>query len=141
MKVMPGIVGQIGQNVADNLFEIGQSAVKGTAGAMADIASESIEQISLTPSQVDQNKNNQQEQEKKQITAEKQKAAQQRYEEVKAELARYIERKKKQEAQIAEEMQMKEQQNKVAEEKQHDSWVSKMINRAATTAERGRMVE
>jgi len=49
MKVMPGVIGQIGQNVADNLFEIGQSAVKGTVGAVADIAHETVEQISVAP--------------------------------------------------------------------------------------------
>ncbi len=146
MKVMPGVLGQVGQSVADNLFEIGQSAVKGTVGAVADIAHESIEQISSSPSSVvpttdkEQNKGV----ERNRVWREMKEAEKRRFEQVKDELSRYIQRKRVLDQKIAEEKMMEKQQEteKVEQKKmEQESWVKRIINRSQTTTEKGRIAE
>jgi len=146
MKVMPGVLGQVGQSVADNLFEIGKSAVKGTAGAVADIASESIEQITMgastqaTNQLVDKAGGN-----SSVAFNEQRKAAErQRFDEVRAELATFIQRKQELDRKIAEENKLQsqqEKQEKYIEKKKKDSWVNILINRSQTNTEKGRMSE
>jgi hypothetical protein len=147
MKVMPSVLGQVGQNVADNLFEIGQSAVKGTASAVADIASDSIEQVVSAPgaavtTQVSENTGAVEN--KVDINEQRKVAERQRFEEVKGELATYIQRKKELDRKIAEEKAAESRQanqNDFVEKKKRDNWVSKLINRSQTNTERGRMAE
>jgi len=146
MKVMPSAIGQIGQNVADNIFEIGQSAVKATGKALTDVVGETIEQVTTAPSQAAPKAKSgeqgggmtaQQKEEKK--AAEKR-----RFEEVKADLASYIQRKQAQDQQIAKEKaeeQQQTEQKKVVEKKERESWVSRMINRSQTGTEKGRSSE
>lgn len=128
------------QDVANNLFEIGQSAVKGTAGAVADIAHETIEQVGVTPAGAVQSKP-QTEQVVEQEKEQRKIAAKSRLEEVRSELAQFSERKLKLDTQIKNEEAAKEQQGKAIEQKKKDSWVNKMINRSQTTTEKGRMME
>lgn len=145
MNVMSGVLGQIGQNVADNLFEIGKSTVKGTTGALTDIANESIEQITSTGSQGGNAAVKPEGQKTKNLVQEeKRKKENERFQEVRSELEQYIQRKKALDQKIAEEKMMQErqdQQRKTGEKAQKDSWVKKMINRAATSTEKGRMQE
>jgi len=144
---MPSVLGQVGQNVADNLFEIGQSAVKGTAGAVADVVSGSIEQIAATPGRETNQRSDeykpaessgQQEKEKKRM------ADKQRFEEVKAELARYMRWKQEQDSKIAEEKAEQGQQanqKEFIEKKKKDSWIKNIISRSQTGTEKGRLQE
>lgn len=144
MKVMPSVLGQVGQNVADNLFEIGQSAVKGTVGAVADIARESIEQVTTTAGQGQATSSSKPTSEGDRVNDPRKLAEKQRIEEVKSELATYIRRKKELDQKIAEEKSMEDQeveQKKQVEKQKKDSWVSKIINRSQTSTERGRLQE
>jgi len=148
MKIMPSVLNQVGQNIADNLFEIGQSTVKGTVGAITDIAKDSIEQIASGSSNQNTDKNSDEKAQKDRTTislAEQRKMAEKRRcEEVRGELARYVQYKKEQERKIAEEKNAesnKSKQENIFQKEKHDSWVSKIINRSQTTTEKGRIVE
>lgn len=139
MKVMPGVLGQVGQSVANNLFEVGQGVVKGTAGAMADIASGSIEQLTATPvsaaPMVRENKPPE-----AMSPADARKAAEKkRFNEVRAELAQYVQRRAEMDQKIAEEQQAK--QEEFVQKKKKESWLNKIINRSQTTTEKGRLQE
>ena len=134
MKVMPGSSGSIGQNVADNLFELGQSAVKATAGAAVDIAQESIEQIATTPGTVAQTNKPQAESSNKQQTETKRAMERNRFEAVKAELAQYIQRKQALDKKIAEEKAAENQQAKqtdFVEKKKKENYVQTMLKKLA----------
>jgi len=141
---MPSVLGQVGQSVADNLFEIGQSAVKGTVGAVADIAHESIEQVTAASAQSTVSASGKPPSESEGAKDQKKLAEKQRFEEVKSELATYIQRKKELDQKIAEEKSMEGQQ---AAQKEHiqkqkkESWVNKIINRSQTSTEKGRLQE
>lgn len=141
---MPGVLGQVGQSVADNLFEIGKSTVKGTVNAVTDVAHESIEQITLTPKQLltpDQNKESGEE---SRPNKERKALERRRLEEVRAELDRYVQRKKDLDMKIAQEKAKQDEEQKqkrIFEEKKRDSWVNRIINRSQTTTERGRLME
>jgi len=145
MKVMPSVLGQVGQNVADNLFEIGQSAVKSTVKAATDIAGESIEQITAAPASATTPKM------EKPATPNtpspidnKKMAEKQRFNEVKAELAQYIQRKQQLDQKIAEEKAAENQQAKQKEyvdKRKKDSIINRIINRAQTNTEKGRLQE
>lgn len=145
MKVMPGILGQVGQSVADNLFEIGQSAVKGTVGAVADIAHGSVEQISSSSVPVvTADKEENKSVERKGGFGEMKEAEKRRFEQVKDELSRYIQRKRILDQKIAEEKMMeKRQETEKNEQKkmEQESWVKRIINRSQTTTEKGRIAE
>ena len=142
---MPGVIGQIGQNVADNLFELGKSAVKGTAGALTDIASESIEQISgATPQGGQSQTGGEQQGQSTAAKEEKRRQEKQRFEEVRAELNQYMRRKNELDQKIAQERETERRQAEQKKEEQRvkkDSWVKRIINRAATSTERGRSSE
>ncbi len=112
---MPG-TGGVGQQVADNLFELGQSAVKSAVKAVTDIASESIEQITTTPGSVGaQSADSSSNQADRQAEAEKKQRDKRQYELVKQEMATYIQRKQQQDAQIAREREDQEKQKKQQE--------------------------
>jgi hypothetical protein len=132
MKVMPGAVSQIAQNVADNLFEIGQSAVKATAGAVVDIAHESIEQIAATSGTVAQTNKPQTETANSQQKEVKKAAERRRLQEVQAELAQYVQRKQALDKKIAEEKAAESQQAKqtdFAEKRKKESYVQTMLKK------------
>ena len=148
MRTMSGMVGQIGQNVADNLFELGKGTVKATAQAVKDIAGESIEQISGGPKGASAQTQagggektatvSQKEKEEKRAMEAR------RFNEVKAELERYMQWKKQKDAKVAEEEARanQEKQRETAVKKQEkESWIKKIINRAQTGTEKGRMSE
>lgn len=147
MKVMPSVLGQVGQNVADELFELGKSAVQGTVKAVADVASESIEQITaaapgqVMPKATEKTKTaDDRVAEKNKIKAEEKR----RFDEVRAELDRYINWKKQQDQKIAQEkaaQNQQEHQEKAVEKQKKDSWVKNMINRSQTGTEKGRLQE
>jgi len=144
MKVMPGVIGQIGQNVADNLFEIGQSAVKGTVGAVADIAHETVEQISVAPGAATQTNKPQAEMANDQQKEARKAEERRRFQEVEAELAQYVQRKQSLDKKVAEEKAAENQQAKQEDfvtKKKRDNWVNRIINRSQTSTEKGRMME
>jgi hypothetical protein len=125
---MSGIV----KNVADNLFEIGKSAVKGTAGAVADIASESIEQVVSAPTQVAPTKDNgYSEYIKNKQIEEKKTAEARRLSQVKGELASYTERKKQLDQKIAQEkaMEKREKEKGIFEKKKKDSFTQNLLKK------------
>lgn len=144
MKVMPSVLGQVGQNVADNLYEIGKSTVKGTVGALADIASGSVEQLGGSSGQGQVGSMGSVKQGEgiaSPEVSERRAAAKRRYEEVREELALYVQRKKQLDAAIERETVAVQQQEMKAEEQKHESWVSKVINRSQTNTEKGRLQE
>lgn len=143
---MPGVVSQIGQNVADNLFEIGKSAVKGTVGAVTDIASETIEEVINASGQTGTTGGKMPEKAKSTAEEDKEREAarRRRLEEVRRDLTNFTERKKQLDAKIAEEKEAEKQQKEQKEAvktQERDSWIKKMINRAQTSTEKGRMAE
>ncbi|HOX95834.1 MAG TPA: hypothetical protein PLI45_00415 [Candidatus Woesebacteria bacterium] len=139
---MPSVLGQVGQSVADNLFEIGQSAVKGTVKAAKDIAGESIEQITSAPVQATAPVVEKPASIASQTGDEsKKRQERQRLEEVKAELAQFIQRKQQLDQRIEQEKTEEVQQEKVLEQRKKQSWVSRVINRSQTNTERGRLQE
>ena len=76
--------------------------------------------------------------------AERKQEEKRRFEAVKAEMSRYIEWKKNQDRKMAEEKAAQSQQtaqNAFVEKKKKDSWVNRVINRAQTGTEKGRMKE
>lgn len=100
---MPSVLGQVGNDVADNLFELGKGVVAGTAKAATDIASETIEQVTSAPSQaVAQVADKLASGEVAADDEKKNMADKQRYEQVKSELETYAERKRALDKKIAE---------------------------------------
>jgi hypothetical protein len=76
-------------------------------------------------------------------TEKRRQAEKQRFEEVKAELARFIRWKQEQDQKIAEEnaVQSQEADQKEIVKKKRESWVNKIINRSQTSTEKGRLQE
>lgn len=145
MKVMPSVLGQVGQNVADSLYEIGQGAVKGTVSAVADIAANSIEQITVSSKQAvvpkeDEGANGGE----KRVSSFRKDVDNRRFNEVRSELDRYIQWKIEQDKKIAEEKSLESQQakrNDYVEKKKRDNWINRVINRSQTSTEKGRLSE
>lgn len=140
---MPGVLGQVGQNVADSLFEVGKSAVKGTVGAVTDIAHETIDQVSSVSSQA-VSENVQAETGESKNKENKRALEYRRFQEVQAELAQYIQRRKELDLKISEEQaaQTRERnKEEVVKEKKRESWIKNMINRSQTSTEKGRLSE
>lgn len=145
MKVMPSVLGQVAQNVAENLYEVGKSAVKGTVNVVTDVASESIEQITAAPASATPSVP-----EKPAVSSVstnlemKKRAEMERFNEVKTELAQYIARKQQLDQKIAQERNEETQgtnEKKAMEKGKRDSWVNRIINRSQTNTEKGRMQE
>jgi uncharacterized protein YaiL (DUF2058 family) len=142
MKVMPNVFGQVAQDVVDNLFEIGQSAVKGTAKVATDVVGESIEQITTTPAAATSPAPEKPVESDRTASVEmKKRAEKERFEEVKAELAQFIQRKKQLDQRIEEEKIQETQQKKAVEKQKHDNWIGRIINRSQTNTEKGRLQE
>lgn len=134
-------MGGIGQQVADNLFELGKSTVKSATDAGKQIAETTIEQITGAPSgtgapPTDKTPEKSQAQKEQEAAVKKQKEAQ-RYNQVKAELEQYRQRKQQLDQQIAAEkaQQEKQQQQKQAVEKREkESFVQGLMKRVSGAA-------
>lgn len=134
--VMPAPLGGIGQQVADNLFELGKSTVQSAGKAGSDIVKGTFEQISGAPSGVGvttkDKVNNPNETLPEQNDLIKKQKENQRYQQVKAELEQYQQRRKQLDAQIAreknQEAQQKQQKDEV-EKQEKESFVQKMLRR------------
>ncbi|KKT54671.1 MAG: hypothetical protein UX08_C0011G0003 [Candidatus Collierbacteria bacterium GW2011_GWB1_45_35] len=129
-------MGGIGQQVADNLFELGQSTVKAATQAGGDIVSGTLEQLTGAPSGVgadpaDKSKDlGERDLEQQKIMA-KQKDNQ-RYQQVKAELDQYRQRRQELDAQIARERNQQEQekqQKEVGARQKKESFVQSLLKK------------
>lgn len=144
MKVMTGVIGQIGQGVADNLFEIGQSTVKATADVAPGLVKEVIQQVTGSGDDVSGGAVGTKETEKSEESMQRKVQEKRRFNEVRAELDRYIKRKRELDARIVQERAIEEKRGEeeaAMRQYERGSWVKRVINRAATTTERGKMAE
>jgi len=135
---MPGNLGGVGQQVVDNIFELGQSAVKGVVKASVNIAKDTIETVTTAPSSVAAQQSEDKRPETGQSSAASQEAAQKRqeakrqYDLVKNEIATYVQRKKQQDEQIAREREQESQEKKqkdLFEKRKKDSFVQQLMNK------------
>lgn len=138
MIVMAGNFGGVGQQVVDNIFELGQSAVKGVAKASVDIVKDTIETVTTAPSSVAAQQSGDRRAETGQSSATSQQAAQKKQEEkrqydlVKNEIATFVQRKKQQDEQIAREREQESQEKKQKEsfeKRKKDSFVQQLMNK------------
>ncbi|NCP47099.1 hypothetical protein AUJ42_00565 [Candidatus Collierbacteria bacterium CG1_02_44_10] len=138
---MPAPMGGIGQQVADNLFELGKSTVKSAGDAGKKLVEGTIEQIMGAPSgtgspQSDKSPEPNQAQKAQEKTIKEQKDKQ-RYNQVLGELEQYRQRKQQQDSQIAREkaQQDQEKQQKDAGEKQKkESFVQSLLKKVGAGA-------
>lgn len=128
---MPNVLGGVGQKVADNLFELGKGVVTGTAKAATDIASETIEQVTSAPSSVTSKVADKSTGETTENKENKKILEKQRFEQVKGELAQFIERKKQLDQRIADEKatERNERENKIIEKRKKDSFTQAMLKK------------
>lgn len=133
---MGGIPGQI----AGDLKGIAEMAIKQTVKAGSDIATSTIETVTNAPSQVAQSASEGKQFEKgaagsdPQAQAKKKAEEKRRFEEVKGELAQFIQRKKQLDAKIAQEKAQEEQiaEQKEAQEKQkRESFTAGLLKRVS----------
>lgn len=131
---MPNIGGLPGQVIGD-LSGVAESAVSQAVKAGGDIAKGTIEQVTSAPSAVGQQSFDKGEQSGAGSQAgqdAKRIAEKRRFEEVKGELAQYIERKRQLDQKIARD-QMNEQQEKdqrkSVEKKQNESWARRLLGK------------
>lgn len=129
---------QIAQQVADDSIEIVKETASTAVKASADIVSGTVEQLS------DKGKNNISQDDKSgeqvsggidpNMVKKKEEERKKRYEEVKNELATYIERKRRLEVKIAQEkareLQQKEQTEQI-KKKEKEGWLSRLMKRTA----------
>lgn len=138
---MPAPLGGIGQQVADNLFELGQSTAKAAGNAVGKVAEGTIEQLTGAPSgvgspQTDKPKDQGEVDRERQKQIAKQKNSQ-RYNEVKEELDRYRQRKQQQDQQIAREKNQEnqeKQQKEAVEKREKESFVQRMLRKVGAGA-------
>lgn len=113
--------GGFGQQVAGDLFEIGKSAVKGTAKVLGDTLGDSIEQILGAPVGVNIKKDgelgNNPESDIEHKKLMKRRDEKRQFQEVKTELAQYLERKQQRDEQIK-----REKDEEKQKQKQEDSY-------------------
>lgn len=142
---MPSVLGQVAQDVAENLYEVGKSAVKSTVKVVTDVAGESVEQITSAPVPATAQQPEKPAVSNNQSNVEMRKRAEmERLNEVKSELAQYIARKQQLDQKIAEEKAAESQQNKqkeIVEKRKKESIINRIINRAQTNTEKGRLQE
>lgn len=139
---MNGGLSGIGKQVGSDLFEIGKSAVKGTAKVLGDTLTDSIEQIISAPGSVaggedKELKKKREEQERQQKEIEKKQKEKRQFQEVKSQLEEFVQRKKQQDAQIAEERAREEQlkkQEKAGERQEKEGFLKQLMKRLAGQA-------
>ncbi len=132
-------LGGIGQQVAGDIFEVGKSAVKGTAKVLGDTVADSIEQIITAPTGVvkaaDEKIRKQNEEKESQVKEVQKKQAERRqFQEIKNRLEEYIQHKKQTEAQQEQERAQQEHednQKKVYEKQKKDSFLKQLMKRLA----------
>lgn len=128
---MGGIPGQ----VVGDLSGIGESALKQTVKASADIATKTMEVLTTTPSQAAAKAASEEKAGAKndpQAQAKKKDEDKQRFESVRGELAQYIQRKKQLDQQIARDKaaeQQKVDQKKAAEKQKRESWAAQFFKK------------
>jgi len=112
-------MGGIGQQVADNLFELGKSTVQSAVKAGGDIVSGTLERLTGAPGGVgpsqDGGPRDQDEMDSAMKVAENKQKDSQRYQQVKAELDQYRRRRQELDAQIARERNQQEQEKQQKE--------------------------
>ena len=138
---MPAPLGGIGQQVADNLFELGKSMVQSAGKAGSDIVKGTFEQISGAPSGVgattSDKANNPTEAPPEQSELLKKQKENQRYQQVRTELEQYRQRKQQLDNQIARERSQQEQESKqkqAVEKQEKESFVQKMLRKVGAGA-------
>jgi len=131
-------LGAIGQQVGADLAELGKSVASGVVKAATEIAKDTIETTITAPGgavsgadgkKMEQNKSNSDQQ----AIIKKQQARRQ-FQEVKGELAEYIQRKKQLDAQIAQEKQQEQQQTdqkKAYEKQKKESFLQRLMGNLA----------
>ncbi len=132
-------LGGIGQQVAGDLFELGKGVAKATSKVVSDVTTDSIEQILGAPSGFGSKENKsggpaqpEQNKEEKQILKKREEKKQ--FNEVRSQLAEFIERKKQQDAQIAQERAQQKQvddQKKGIEKQKKESFLQQLMSRLA----------
>jgi hypothetical protein len=135
---MSGNFGGVGQQVVDNVFELGQSVTSGVAKAGVDIAKDTIETMAGAPTgamqqQADKSVESGQSAAKQQAAQKKQEEKKQ-YEYVKNEMSTFIERKRQQDIQIAREKEQESKQkenNEVVEKRKKQSFVQQLLGKVA----------
>lgn len=133
-------MGGIGQQVADNLFELGKSTVQSAGQAGSDIVKGTFEQLAGAPSSVAPTLGEKADpteatkEHEVQILKQREK---QRYNQVLSELDLYRQRKQQLDAQIAQEKnqeaQQKQQKNEV-EKQEKESFVQRMLRKVGAGA-------
>ncbi len=138
---MPAPLGGIGQQVADNLFELGKSTVKSATDAGKQLAEGTIEQLTGAPSgvgatQADKAQEPSQAQKSQEEAVKKQKEKQ-RYDQVLNELEQYRQRKSQLDAQIAREKDQQEQekvQKDAGEKQKKENFVQGLLRKVGAGA-------
>jgi len=136
MKVMPAPLGGVGQQVADNLYELGKSTVQSAAKAGGDLVGSTIEQLTSAPSgvsaqQADKAEDTDRVRKEQEAVVRKQKEKQQ-YDRVLADLEQFRQRKQQLDAQIAEEKSRQEQQKAQGEavkKREKESFVQSLLRK------------
>ncbi len=136
--IMSGLSG-IGKQVGSDLFEIGKSAVKGTAKVLGDTLTDSIEQIISAPTGVSGTENKElkkrrEEQDKQRKEVEKKQKESRQFQEVRGQLQEYIQHKKQVDAQKAQEKAQQEQESKQKdsyEKQKKESFLKQLMKRLA----------
>ena len=131
----------IGQQVVDNLFELGKSTVKSAADAGKQIVETTIEQITGAPSgagspQADKS-SEQGKIDRERKAAESKQKDQQRYEQVKGELEQYRQRRQQLDQQIAREkaqQDQEKQQKEAVEKREKESFVQSLLKKVGAGA-------
>lgn len=129
--------GVVGQQIADNSIEIVKDTAQAVVKASADIASGTVEQIAGAPSsqgvqQGDKSVEQGQSGKDPNAAAKKKAEEKRRYEEVKNEMAQYVQRKRQLDVKIAQEKAQEQQQDKKQEEaqkQQRDSWAARLLKK------------
>lgn len=135
-------MGGIGQQVGADLMELGKSVAKGVVKATGDVMTDTIETTLSAPvgavkpdqgKQLEQGKGDDKNQ---QAMIKKQKEKRQ-FQEVRNQLAEYIQRKKQQDAQIAQEKQQEEQkqvQKKQVEKQEKEGFLQQLMKNLARSS-------
>lgn len=129
--------GQIGQQIADNSIEIVKDTAKSVVKAGTDIAVGTVEQITSAPTSKGAAQGDKSVEQGKgandpNLAAQKKAADRKRLEEVKGEIAQYVQRKRQLDVKIAQEKaqaQQQENQVKQQEKQKRDSWAARLLKK------------
>ena len=134
MGNMAGAIQQIAQQVAQDSIEILKETAKQVTEIPKDLAASAIESATSSGSNNPQDAQGKQREQgqgqKDPVTVRKQQMANKRLQEVKAELAEYLQKKRRDDQQKAQSVAQEEQQEKkeeMMEKKEKDNWLSRMM--------------